>query len=342
MRDRYDKQRRFGPIGDDGQDAIAAAHIVVVGCGALGALAAEQLVRAGVGQLTLIDRDFVERSNLQRQVLFTEADADEGQPKAVAAATALARVNSEIGITPHVRDITRDSCRELIGQSATVVVDGTDNLETRYLLNEHCLDLNIPWVYGGCVGSTGQATLFFPPATPCLRCLFPDLPAPGELETCDSAGVIAPAAHLVSSLEVALTLRAIVESPEAAGGRLLIADVWEGSMRSVSLPPGDGCPTCLGDERPFLTGALGGGAAVLCGRNAVQLSSSPGARVSLDELAEKLKPSAEVTTNRFLLRAALHDVSEVTLTAFADGRIIVQGTEDPVVARSIVAKYIGS
>lgn len=342
MHDRYEKQKRFEPIGPSGQRRLRKSHVVVVGCGALGALAAEQLVRSGVGSVRLVDRDFVEWSNLQRQALFTEADAAAHTPKAVAASVHLAAINSEVAIEPIVADLTRKNADTFIDATVDLVIDGTDNLETRYLVNEVCLDRHIPWIYGGCVGSQGQAALFHPPKTPCLRCLFPDVSAPGQTETCDTLGVLAPAAHAVSCLQVGMALRALVDSPHSAGGRLQIVDVWEGTMRSVSLPTHDGCETCQGGSRPFRNGQQGGEVAVLCGRNAVQITPDESHSLDFEQLSSKLESFGPVTANRFLLRAEpASDEGTLSLTVFRDGRVIVQGTDDPATARSAVARYIG-
>ena len=341
MSDRYEKQQRFEPIGEAGQQRLAESKVVVIGCGALGALAAEQLVRSGAGHVRLVDRDFVEWSNLQRQVLYTESDARDRTPKAVAAAEHLGAINSEVVAEPVVADLTRRNCDEIIDSSVSLVIDGTDNLETRYLVNEVCLDQATPWIYGGCVGSQGQAALFYPPSTPCLRCLFPELPAPGQTDTCDTVGVLAPAAHVVSCLQVGMALRALTDSPEAAGGRLQIVDVWDGTMRSVKLTSSDGCETCRDGERPFRDGESGGEVAVLCGRNAVQITPDGRHELDLSQLEKKLAPFGSVTTNRFLLRAEPRESSGLSLTVFRDGRVIVQGTDNPATARSAVARYIG-
>lgn len=342
MLDRYQKQRRFEPIGDAGQEKLSKSTVVVIGCGALGALASEQLVRSGVGHVKIIDRDFVEWSNLQRQALFTEADAEQRIPKAIAAATHLEAINSDVEIEPIVSDFSRRTHGDVIAEGVDLVIDGTDNLETRYLINEVCLDRAIPWVYGGCVGSQGQAALFFPRHTPCLRCLFPDLPAPGETETCDTLGVIAPAAHTVASFQVGLALRALVESPIAAGGQMQFADVWDGMLRTVRLNLTAGCPTCRDGERPFLNGEQGGEVAVLCGRNAVQVTPESGAHVDMQSLESKLALVGHVESNRFLLRARPTECPDLEMTIFRDGRVIVQGTEDATVARSAVAKFVGT
>lgn len=342
MSDRYAKQRRFAPIGDDGQSRLREARIVIVGCGALGALAAEQLVRSGVGFVRIVDRDYVEWSNLQRQALFTEADVKSRSPKSVAAADHLRAINSEVEVEPIVADFNRHNARSLVDSTIQLVLDGTDNLETRYLINEYSLDLAVPWVYGGCVGSQGQAALFAPPHSPCLRCLFPDLPAPGQMETCDNAGVLAPAAHLVASLQVGMVLRALVEKAQNVAGKLLVADVWDGTMRSVRLPAKVGCPTCRDGERPFLSGQQGSEIAVLCGRNAVQVSPDKSGEVDIEALARRLDGLGEVTSNRFLVRVDLFVEADLSLTVFRDGRVIVQGTESPASARAIVARYLGS
>ena len=336
---RYAKQVRFAPIGEDGQRRLRNASVGVVGCGALGALVAEQLCRAGVGTLRLIDRDFVERSNLQRQVLYTERDAAERLPKAAAAASHLAAVNGEVVIEPHVSDLTADNAEALL-RGLDLVVDGTDNLETRYLLNEVCMDLAVPWVYGGCLGAAGQAMLVAPPRTPCLRCLFPEPPPTDAAETCDSAGVIGPAAHAVASFQSAIALQTLACGAEAVPNRLAVVDLWDLTLRSVTLPAGGDCETCRG-ERPYRSGAATRDSAVLCGRNAVQLTPPAGGAVSLDTLANRFRGGGTVEANRFLLRWEPAGEA-VTFTVFRDGRTVVHGTDDPAVARSAYSRLIGN
>lgn len=337
---RYEKLARFAPVGESGLARLAAASVAVLGCGALGALAAEQLARSGVGRVRLIDRDFVELSNLQRQVLFTEADAAAGLPKVIAAKRQLNRVNAAIEIDAEIADFTADTAARL-SDGIDLVVDCTDNLETRYLLNEVCLDGRLPWTYGGCVGGSGMAALFVP-GGPCLRCVFPERPPAGEVATCDSAGIIASAAHAVASVQTSLAIRQLIGDGAAVASRLAVLNVWDLSFRTVRFDSSGPCPTCGDGERPFRCGEAASAAVTLCGRNAVQID--PGADtppVDLPQLAKRLATTGRVTTNPYLVRWT-PVAGELSLTAFADGRTVVHGTTDPAAARAFLARSVGA
>ncbi|WP_128378731.1 ThiF family adenylyltransferase [Streptomyces cavernae] len=335
---RYSRQARFRGIGQQGQERLTAGRVLVVGCGALGSVSADLLARSGVGHITVVDRDFVEVSNLQRQLLFDEADAAAGTPKAVAAAEAIGRINSGIVVEPVVADVTPDNVEALVA-GADVVLDGTDNLETRYLLNDACVKARIPWIYGGAVGSGGMAMVVLPSRTPCFRCMFPVPAAAGSLDTCETAGVLASAVVMVSAFQWTEAVKLLVGDREHLNLKLVYFDVWENDrLDSDRLDPAPDCPCCGRHRYEFLDAGATSRTAALCGRNAVQVS--PGHEVALDlrELANRLEGVGALTTTRFLLRLALgaHE-----LTVFPDGRAIVKGTSDLSVARSLYARYVG-
>ena len=336
---RYSRQIRFPPVGPEGQARLAAGRVAVLGCGAVGGAAAMPLARAGVGMLRLIDRDLPEASNLPRQICFAEADVAEGLPKAVAAARHLQRINSALVGEPHVVDLTAANALELL-DGVDVIVDGTDNLEARYLLNEVACRLGIPWVHGGAVGSEGRVLTVRPGQTACLRCLVPEPPAAGVLPTCDTAGIIGPAAMVVGGVQAAEVIKLLLDQTEATAGRMLAFDLWSGQWRSVDLAPlaTTGCPTCRGQDFPWLEGRLGGGVTPLCGREAVQVMAASGGSIDLAGLAERLAGVAEVSVNRWMLRARVEPGIE--LSVFADGRAIVAGTRDEARGRTIVARYL--
>ena len=341
--ERYQKQVLFAGIGEEGQRRISRSRALLVGCGALGSVIADQMVRAGVGFVRLVDRDFVELSNLQRQVLYDEQDVADQLPKAVAAEQKLRRINSAIEIESVVTDVDHTNILEL-AEGVDVILDGTDNFEVRFLINDASLETGIPWINGGCVGSHGQVMTVIPGRTGCLRCLIANEPEPGGTETCDTAGVLGPAVNIVASLQAVDALKLLAGRDDAIEPVLTVVDVWDGSLRRLklgNLPETTNCPACRGGERKWLHGEQGSRTTVLCGRNAVQVSPSRKARVSLDELAEKLQASGEVSSNPFLLRLSLKDPA-VEITVFRDGRAIVKGTDDIAAARSLYARYIGS
>ena len=338
--ERYSRQTRFPPIGPEGQARLAAGRAAVVGCGALGSVVALALVRAGVGFLRLIDRDVPERSNLPRQVLFDEADVAEGLPKAVAAARHLRAINSEAEIEPMVADLTAANVAGLLA-GCDIIVDGTDNFEARFLVNEWCCRHGVPWVHGGAIGAEGRVLTILPGRTACLRCLVPEPPAPGSLPTCDAAGIIGPAALVVGAVEAAEAIKLLVDAHDKAASRMLVCDLWENVWRTIDLTAlaATGCPTCRGHEYPWLEGRLGGRPTALCGREAVQVTpATPG--IDLSALAARLAGVGSVTANPWILRAQVEPGIE--LAVFADGRAIVSGTRDEARARSLVSKYVGA
>jgi molybdopterin/thiamine biosynthesis adenylyltransferase len=336
--DRYHRQSLLPFIGPEGQARLAAARVLLVGCGALGGVVADQLVRGGIGYLRIADRDIVELTNLQRQVLFDEADAQGGVPKAAAAARRLAAVNSAVAVEPAVVDVHAGNLPELMA-GVDLIVDGTDNAETRYLINDAAVRAGVPWVYGGCVSADGRVMAVRPGVTACLRCVFPDPPAVGELPTCDTAGVLGPAAAVVASLQVIAAFKLIL-GVEADG--LTVLDLWRNRFRMVETGgPRADCPCCGRREFPFLERSVEGGAAHLCGRDAVQVRPVTAGRTDLALLATKLAAAGAVERTPFLLRCRPEGEAGITLTVFGDGRTLVGGTVDVGRARSLVSRYLG-
>jgi molybdopterin/thiamine biosynthesis adenylyltransferase len=335
--DRYSRQILYPPIGAAGQARLRAACVLVTGCGGLGAEAASLLARAGVGRLRIVDRDVVDITNLQRQALFDEADARECLPKAVAAARHLARINSEVAVEPIVADLNAGNVAELL-VGVDLVVDGFDNFEGRFLLNDACVRANVPWVHGACVSSYGVSTLVVPGSTPCLRCLQPELPPPGATPTCDTVGILGPVAHLVASLEAAQALRWLVTREAPAPDVLITVDVWDLRLQRVTLPPPLATCPCCGERRFEFLAAAASPATELCGRDAVLVRCFAGASPDFAALAERLRPLGDLLVNDFVLRFR---GASCELTLFRDGRAIVKGTADPATARSLVARYFG-
>jgi molybdopterin-synthase adenylyltransferase len=338
--DRYIRQMRFPPLCEEGQRRLSAARALICGCGALGSVIANTLVRAGVGAVRIVDRDFVELSNLARQALFDEADATAGMPKAVAAAEKLRGINSAVEIEPIVADVNHANIERLC-DGVDVIVDGTDNFETRFLINDAAVKLRIPWIYGGCVGAEGQTMTILPGETPCLRCLMETCPPPGSTPTCDTAGILGPIAGLIASIEAMEAIKILSGNRDAVSRHLTVIDLWQNHIKQVDvsrLRDEVDCPTCKRGEYAWLSGREGGQTAVLCGRNAVQLSH-PGTSISLTDLAQRLAGVGQITLNRYLLRLK---VPPYEITLFSDGRAIISGTDDVTVARTIYAKYIGA
>jgi adenylyltransferase/sulfurtransferase len=358
--ERYSRQILFRPLGEEGQRRIGRSRVLLCGCGALGSAIADGLTRAGVGFLRIVDRDFVELSNLQRQVLFDEQDIADQLPKVIAASRKLARINSEVTLEPIVADIDHTNIKRLI-DGVDLIVDGMDNFETRFLINDAALATGTPWIYGGCIGSHGQVLPIFPGETACLRCLIGDVPGPGMTETCDTAGVLGPAVNVVAALQVTAALKFLAGRRDLVEPALLIVDVWDGTLRKMSvasLREQSNCPACVQGRREWLSGEKGSQTTVLCGRNAVQVSPASRLALSFAEIAPKLRAAGEVSYNPFLLRLTLRErpVREATtdqapeaaaddpmqITLFPDGRAIIKGTNDVTIARSVYAKYVGA
>jgi adenylyltransferase/sulfurtransferase len=333
---RYSRQSRFAPLGAAGQNRIRQAKAVLIGCGALGTVMAELLTRAGVGRLRIVDRDFVELSNLQRQFLFDESDAAEALPKAVAAARRLARLNAEVELEPVVADLVPANAEELL-EDAHLILDGTDNFETRFLINDAAVSTDRPWIYAAAVGSYGLKFAIVPGRTACLRCVYPE-PPQGAQPTCETEGVLGPLTSAIASLAAADALKILACGADSVTPRLTTIDVWTGQIRQIATPARDSdCPCCARREFTYMDGSHRAPIS-LCGRNAVQIHERR-RPVNLQELAQRLAAIAPVRANEFALRAA---IDSYELTVFPDGRAIIKGTTDPGTARSLYARYVGA
>jgi len=339
MNERYSRQILFNGIGAEGQRRLLASRLLILGCGALGSAHAESLARAGVGKLRIVDRDFVEASNLQRQIMFTERDAAERLPKAVAAADHIRAINSEIEVEAETVDVNHSNVERLV-KDCDVVIDGTDNFSTRYLINDACVKHKINWIYGAAVGSYGVTMTVRPHLTPCLRCMFEAPPPAASAPTCDTAGVIMPIISIVSAVQVSEALKLLTGQTDKLHGSLMQFDVWRNEWRKINPgPPAPECPTCALGRFESLEATNGDFAAVLCGRNAVQISPEHTTRLNLQELADKLRAMGEVKVNDYLVRFRTGDFE---LTIFQDARSIIRGTDEIKIARSLYAKFIGN
>ncbi|HEY8562088.1 MAG TPA: ThiF family adenylyltransferase [Pyrinomonadaceae bacterium] len=339
MNERYSRQILFREIGRAGQEKLRKARVLLVGAGALGAAHAEVLTRAGVGFLRIVDRDFVELTNLQRQTLYSESDAKERLPKAIAARKRLAEINSEVEVEPVVADVNHSNVESLI-KDVDLVLDGTDNFQIRYLVNDACVKNGVTWIYGAAVSSYGTTMTIFPGRTPCLRCIFEEMPQPGRAPTCDTAGVIQPIIASISAVQTTEALKILTGNEDKLHRSLLQIDVWNNDWRKIKLSaPNDDCETCGRRNFEFLDAASGDFFAVLCGRDAVQIAPPRPTRLDLPQLAERLKSLGEVKLNEYLVRFT---AGENELTVFADARAIIRGTDDVSTARSLYAKYVGS
>lgn len=339
MFERYSRQILFDGIGEEGQRRLLDSRVVIIGCGALGTAQAEALARAGVGRLRLVDRDFVEASNLQRQTMFTERDAQERLPKAVACANHLAEINSEVETQIEIADVNHSNVERLI-RDCDVVLDGTDNFATRYLINDACVKHEINWVYGAAVGSYGVTMTIRPHASPCLRCIFEEAPPAASAPTCDTAGVIMPIISIVAAVQVSETLKLLTGQPEKLHRSLMQFDVWRNDWRRIGLSaPAPECQTCGLGNYEMLEAEANDFAVSLCGRDAVQINPRRPVQVDLPALAERLRAAGEVQINPYLVRLRL---GEYELTVFQDARAIIRGTDDVPTARSLYAKYVGN
>ena len=336
---RYLRQILFSEIGEEGQKNICDSSVLVVGCGALGSVISESLVRAGVGKLAIIDRDWVEESNLQRQVLFDEEDVINSYPKAYAAEIKLNKINSEVYVKGVVDDFNYINASKFI-EGVDLILDGTDNFETRFLINDVSLTYDIPWVYGACVGSSGLSMTIIPHKTPCLRCVFESAPPVGLLPTCDTSGVISPIVNAIAAIQAAEALKILSKNLNAVNKSLISIDIWNGSYYETeiaSLEKSE-CKACMG-EYEYLNGAAGSQTTVLCGRDAVQITRINSEKVDFENIVKRLKEVTEVKKNKFLLQ---FNAEGFEVTLFADGRAIVKGTKDAAAAKNIYSKYVGS
>ncbi len=341
--DRYSRQILFKPIGEEGQRALRATQVTLVGCGALGSVLAETLVRAGVGRLRIVDRDFVELNNLQRQVLFNEDDVAARLPKAVAARRRLASINSEVAVEAVVDDANHTNIETLI-EGSVLLLDGTDNFDTRYLINDVAVKGGVPWIYGACVSATGLVMAVVPGRTPCLRCVFAEAP-PAELSpSCDTAGVLGPVVNIVASLQSVEALKILTGHADVVSPGLVQLDVWSGRWIRLNVgdtPDAEHCPCCAQRSFEYLDGRAGQRATALCGRNAVQIVPRGGTAIDLATLAAKLGPLAtgSLHHNEHLLQV---QIGKHEITVFSSGRAIIKGTPQTEEAKSIYARYVGA
>lgn len=337
MNERYSRQILFREIGKAGQERLMDSRVLLVGAGALGASHAEMLARAGVGTLRIVDRDFVEFTNLQRQTLYKEQDAIDRLPKAIAAKRRIAEINSEITVEEHVADVNNSNIESLT-DGCDIVIDGTDNFQVRYLVNDACVKHDTPWIYGAAVSSYGTTMTVIPGETPCLRCVFEDMPDAGSAPTCDTAGVIMPIISSIAAVQVAEAIKLLTGNRKMLHRSLMQIDVWQNDWRKIKLAgPNPDCIACGKRQSDFLDADSQEFAAVLCGRDAVQIAP-PKTTIDLENLAEKLAPLGDVRVNEYLLRFN-HNGTE--LTVFTDGRAIIKGTDDVSTARSLYARFIG-
>ncbi len=339
--DRYSRQIRFPQLGEEGQRALLRSRVTLCGCGALGTVLANHLARAGVGSIRVIDRDFIETHNLQRQILFDERDVAENLPKAEAAARKMRAINSSIAVEPVVTDLDHTNILDLVSD-ADLILDGTDNFETRYLINDAAVKLGKPWIYGGVIGSEGQTMTILPGETPCLRCLIESAPPPGMTPTCETAGVLGPAVAVIASFEAIEAIKLLSGHREALNQDLIMVDVWDWTFRQLKIANLLGkvdCPCCGRRNFEWLDGSMGSHTTTLCGRNAVQVAARRPEPLDFPEMARRLAPLGEVRHNAFMLRFAAEGHE---FTVFPDGRAIIKGTNDISKARSLYAQYVGS
>jgi molybdopterin-synthase adenylyltransferase len=341
--DRYARQTILPEIGKDGQRRLLSSSVVLIGCGALGTVLANTLVRAGVGHLRLCDRDFIEPNNLQRQILFDEDDITQHLPKVEAAARKLRRINSQVSVECEVVDVNHTNIERLC-DGADLLLDGTDNFETRYLINDLAVQSARPWVYGAVIGVTGLCMPVIPNETACLRCVFEDPPPAGTSPTCDTAGVLAPAVNIVASFQATEAMKILMGKSDEITKRLISIDAWSGRVTQLdvsSTATNGSCPCCHQRRFDYLWGKIGSNAESLCGRDAVQILRTGSDAFDLNTVESTLRTVAtgDVKRNDYLVRAT---VGQHDITVFADGRAIIKGTSDPDVAKSVYAKYIGS
>jgi adenylyltransferase/sulfurtransferase len=355
-------------IGENGQTRLRESHALVIGCGALGTMIVDALARAGVGTLTIVDRDVVELTNLQRQILFNEEDVRNGTPKALAAKTKISHVNSQVTVHAHVDDFSHRNFERFVS-NVDLIVDGLDNFETRYLLNDIAVSRGTPYIYGGAVATTGVTMPVLPSSamrrtkspsnitwtedqsTPCLRCVFPEAPPPGTTPTCDTAGVLGPAVAIIAAIQSAQAIKLLTGNIQALDRSLFSIDVWTNEFRrfDINAAKNTDCPCCARGEFEFLQGDTGSTALSMCGRNAVQVSPAASIEVNMNlpDLAARLAPHGSFTHNEYLMRGSLRSERNskgecIELTVFSNGRVIIKGVNEPEAARTIYARYIGA
>lgn len=332
---------RFRALGEEGQRRVCASRVTICGCGALGTVLANHLARAGVGFIRIVDRDFIEIHNLQRQILFDEADVASNLPKAEAAARKMRAINSSITVEAVVTDIDHTNILGLVSD-ADLILDGTDNFETRYLINDAAVKLGKPWIFGGVIGSEGQTMTILPGKTPCLRCVVEDSPPPGMTPTCETAGVLGPAVSTIASFEAIEAIKILSGDFESLNRDLIMVDLWNWSFRQLKVAGLLGkvdCPTCQRREFDWLEGRMGSHTTTLCGRNAVQIATRRTDKLDFAQLASKLVGIGDVRHNDFMLR---FETDGHEFTVFPDGRAIIKGTNDIARAKTLYAQYLGS
>ena len=337
---RYSRQVFFAGIGEQGQAKLGASSVAVLGCGALGTVVVSSLARAGVGQLHIVDRDFIEENNLQRQILFDEEDIKQGLPKAEAARRKISKINSNIAVKASVTDINYGTIEGLLADT-NLVIDATDNFETRFLANDICVKKALPWIYGACIGSSGMTMNIIPGETPCLRCVFEKAPPPDMSPSCDTAGVLNGIVNIIASIQATEAIKFLTGHLECLNRGLRAIDIWSFDTRTFQV--GDGpsaeCPTCAHHQYDYLNATWGSHSTSLCGRNSVQVTRKDKITVDFNNLEEKLGKLGPVTHNRFMLKFS---VAPYDFTVFPDGRAIIQGTDDTTAAKNLYAKYIGA
>jgi len=333
---RYSRHCRLPELGRRGQERLLSSRILIVGCGALGAAIASLAARAGVGSLRIVDRDFVDLSNLQRQALFDEDDVAERLPKAEAARRKLARINSSIALDAIVVDVGPDNIEEFM-RDVDLVLDGTDNAETRYVINDACLKRGVPWIYGGVVGVRGLVMSIMPAAGPCFRCLYPEPPAPGNMPTCDTLGVLATVPSLVAAFQTTEALKILTGATPTPG--VLSVDPWQMQFQTIDLKRRVDCPACVRREYAFLDQGKTSRALRLCGRDMVQISPPKPTHIDLEALQRTLAAVGRVSNNGYLLDFMADDCE---LVVFRDGRVLVKGISDLSVAKALYARYLGA
>lgn len=339
MNERYSRQVLFREIGREGQEKLLASRVLIVGCGALGASHAEMLSRAGVGKLRIVDRDFVEFTNLQRQTLFKEEDAENRTPKAVAAKKRIAEINGDVEVEEIVADVNNSNIESLIDR-CDLVIDGTDNFLVRYLVNDACVKHGKTWIYGAAVSSYGTTMTIIPGETPCLRCIFEDMPDAGSSPTCDTSGVIMPIIASISAVQVTEAIKVLVGDTESLHQSLMQIDVWSNDWHRIKLSePNPDCKCCGRHEFEFLNAESREFTAVLCGRNAVQIAPPRPTMLDLAAFAGRLNGTLPVKQNEYLVR---FEVDGHEITVFRDARAIIKGTDDMSTARSIYARFVGT
>jgi molybdopterin-synthase adenylyltransferase len=346
---RYNRQMLWPQIGIEGQKKLRAAKVLLVGCGALGTVLGNLLARAGVGHITIVDRDYIEVTNLQRQVLFDHDDIEQNLPKAVAAQKKIARINPEITVEAVVADINHTNI-ENYAAGKDLLLDGTDNFETRFLINDVSVKHKVPWIYGAVISAMGLAMTILPEETPCLRCIFETIPPPGMNPTCDTAGVLGPTVSVVSSWQALEAMKLLTGNRKDLSRYLFSFDMWDNRWQQLNIAKARevaDCPCCKHRDFEYLSGKFASATTSLCGRNAVQISRAAGDKVDFERIAENLRNVGKATFNKFMLKCGIVEGGgerrkEFELTLFADGRAIIKGTNDASVARNVYAKYVGA